>query len=593
MESVISTTLPSTRAQAGAADLSGRKSPFMILTFFGLWGLLLVGYGPRLWDVMATARTPLEAAILAAFSGMLVLFWMLAAYYTAVVAFSWIARPLGRAPRAVMEDLPAVAVLYPTCDDLQEEAALSCVTQDYPSFHVFLLDDSTSAEGQAAVDTFHRRHSEKTTVVRRVDRSGFKAGNLNHALRGAATGYPFFTVIDADERMPGDFLSRTVPYIVASDIAFVQANHSPNENQKTQFARDLAPTILPFWHVHCAPRNRYGFVPYIGHGALLRRRAWEDVGGFPEVLTEDLAYSAALAVRGMRGIFLEHIVCREDFPATYRAFKRQQERYVVGVTQALRGHLLPLLRSKHVSAIEKVDFCLWCSPLYVPALCLLFALICSLGLATVLGHWRPLTICLADRTVNLGMVRALEARFTPLWSWHFQIASALCAFSPAFAAFSLGLRGKLSITRVLFLGTAPYLSLMLVSWRGILNYVFSGRTVFIPTGHPSLLADGFSSGPWVAEKPRQVLRSGSLAAYEFPLGLVLAVMSLASFNLGMVAVCVCLSLGSVIEVKGWEFPGVRLAAAACLALVLAHVFVSGFLSVQWAGLPPLPFSVHF
>ncbi len=582
------------RAPARAVDLSHRKSPLMIVTFLALWGLLVAAYGPRLWEVMATAETALEAAVLTAFSGMLLLFWMLAAYYTAVVVFSRIARPLSHTKAPSANARPAVAVLYATCDDFQEEAALGCLSQDYTNFHVFLLDDSASDEGRAIVDAFHGRHPGKTTVVRRADRRGFKAGNLNHALRGPAADYPLFAVIDADERIPEDFLSRTVPYMLDSSVAFVQANHSPNEDQKTLFARDLAQTIMPFWHVHCGPRNRYGFVPYVGHGALLQRHAWEEVGGFPEVATEDLTYSAALAERGMRGLFLEGVVCREDFPATYSAFKRQQERYVAGVTQALRRHLLPLLRSRRLSVVEKVDFCLWCSPLYVPALCLLFALVCSLGLAVVLGQWRPLTISLDDRTVSMGMVRALEARFAPLWSWHFQIASTLCAFSPAFAALSLGLKRKLSVVRVLFLGTAPYLSLMLVSWRGILSYVLSGKVSFVPTGHPSLLVDR-AHGPRrrSATRSQRQLWSDPLLPWELVLGLVLVAASLACLNLGMVAVCACLSLGCIIELRGWESSGVRLAAAACLALVFVHVLVNGLLSAQWLALPPLVFSVHF
>jgi cellulose synthase/poly-beta-1,6-N-acetylglucosamine synthase-like glycosyltransferase len=147
--------------------------------------------------------------------------------------------------------------------DFQAEAIATCLNQDYPDFHVFLLDDSTRPEFRAAVEGFHAQHPERTTLIRRATRQGFKAGNLNHALRGEAAAYPYFAVVDADERLPADFLRRTVPHLQSSDVAFAQANHAPNPTQHSAFARQMGPTILPFWQVHCKPRNRFGFVIFL------------------------------------------------------------------------------------------------------------------------------------------------------------------------------------------------------------------------------------------------------------------------------------------------------------------------------------------
>ena len=73
-----------------------------------------------------------------------------------------------------------VAILYTTMNDFVESAALSCVEQEYPTFHVYLLDDSTDARFRSDVDAFHSRFPQSTTVVRRHGRAGFKAIGAGH-----------------------------------------------------------------------------------------------------------------------------------------------------------------------------------------------------------------------------------------------------------------------------------------------------------------------------------------------------------------------------------------------------------------------------
>jgi len=527
---------------------------------------------------------------------MLVIFWLLAAYYVAVVLFSFLSASLSCPLAHPDDEWPDVAILYPTCNDFQPEAAASCLKQDYRNFHLFLLDDSTEDEFRTVAEAFHAAHPERTTLVRRLTRQGFKAGNLNYALRGAAAGYPFFAVVDADERLPPDFLRRTMAYIRDSRLAFVQANHAPNPHQDSGFAREIGATILPFWNVHCRPRNRYGFVLYLGHGAVVRRSAWEAVGGFPEVVLEDLAFSAVLGEKGMRGTFLEDLLCYEDFPATYLAFKRQHERYIIGTTQVMRKYLRLLLRSRRLSLTEKIDFCLWCSPLYVPALCLLFAALCSLGLAGMLGNWQSPVVSLFGQQFTLPAVRALDDRFVPLWSWDFQLFSVLCALSPALACIALGVKGKLRAAGLLFLSTVPYLSLMVVSWRGVLGYLLLGRTFSPPTGERVLLPKAGSLG--LTDSARHWLLGRSVIwraprMWEICIGGLLMAASLASFNLALGAVGCCLLVGGFIGASGWGQRVVRIVSVSCFAVILLQMLINVTLLVQSPGLVPLMFSVHF
>ena len=570
----------------------------MMLCFVVLWALPVVFYGPKLWGIIASGKTPLEILLLSIFSVFHIIFWLLAAYFTAVVLFSFLSRRPSPSAGVSDDEWPAVAILYATRNDFCAEAAASCLSQDYPDFHLFLLDDSTDGDFSAQVEAFHAAHPDRTTVVRRPDRHGFKPALLNYAIRSAAKDYSFFAPVDADERLPVEFLRRTMAHMRNSDLAFAQANHAPNPQQAAVFARDIGPTILPFWDVHCRARNRFGLVVYVGHGAVVRRSAWEAVGGFPEVVTEDLAFTALVTEAGLSGVFLDDVVCYEDFPADYRAFRRQQERYVVGTTQVIREFAGRLLRSRRAGLTEKIDFLLWCTPLYVPALCLAFVALCTIGLATVFGSWGHLTISLHGQELSVPMVRILDERFSPLWSWHFQLVSVIGAFSPAFASMALGAGKRVRAVRLLFLSTMPYLSLMLLSWVGVLRYLITGRVKWSPTGEkPPVESEsrGFPTSTGIAsrltDKCLSALKSPS--TWEVLLGGILAVASLICFNIAFFAVSLCLLMGPYVCRFGWERRSARLGSAGCFTLIVSQMAANLCLMVHSPGLVPLVFSVNF
>ena len=70
-------------------------------------------------------------------------------------------------------------------------------------------DDDTILEVDKVVEEFQKK-SFNIEVQRREDRSGFKAGALQAALR--KTGEEYIAIFDADFIPPADFLLRTIPY---------------------------------------------------------------------------------------------------------------------------------------------------------------------------------------------------------------------------------------------------------------------------------------------------------------------------------------------------------------------------------------------
>lgn len=94
---------------------------------------------------------------------------------------------LGYVKKARHAKLPAkqrVTLLYCTCNDFEANSLEWSMKQDYDSklLKTVILDDSTDPDYKAKVDEFAKQH-KGVKVIRRKDRKGFKAGNINNYLR--------------------------------------------------------------------------------------------------------------------------------------------------------------------------------------------------------------------------------------------------------------------------------------------------------------------------------------------------------------------------------------------------------------------------
>jgi len=573
---------PSNQVVSGmvAGNTGPRKSPLLLLLTFGLWGLTLTLLGQQLVPIIRSARGMAECFVLLAFSGLLVTFWLLGSYYLGLIGvFVWQKfRPsadgaLFPIPR---NDEPQVAILYPTCDDFQRESVMTCLAQDYSNFHIFLLDDSRSEAFQQKVDEFAREFRGRVTVIRRSDRIGFKAGNLNHALRGEVKNYPFFAVMDADERIPADFLRLMMMRMAGGNHAFVQANHAPNPTQRGTFPQAMGQTILPFWSMLLAHKQHYGFVPCVGHGLLIRRSAWEAVGGFPEVASEDIAFSSVLLEKGLRGAYAENVVCHEDFPDSITSFKKQQQRYVAGVFQAVCGYWPRLLRSKQASWIEKLDFALCCLPLYVPILGLFFMLTVGLGFPLCFGKFSTIVADTRLGHFSVPYLQTFDGRFQSLWGTVFVFLSIFFSLTPSFPMLTLAMCGKIKHPlRLLLVSNLVYMSTMFVTFYSLLQVLFRRSVQFLPTG----------SLGGIHVRQRQLALPSRPNGYECVLSVGMGVLLLSTLNIGLGAVALAPLLSH----------SRRITLVACLAfcgvaaqIILAAVSRSG----AW-GIPSLVFSIHF
>ena len=351
-----------------------------------------------------------------------------------------------------------VAILYTTCDDFDPEACTSCLVQSHPNTRLVICDDSRTSEHRRRIDEWVAAHGSRAVIVRRSDRHGFKAGNLNHAVEGFVHE-EFFLVCDADEVIPCDFIERLLRRFTSEDIAFVQASHTARTPHRSRFEAMLAPTVDLFYK-HCLPlRARFGFVSCFGHGVLIRRSAWRKVGGFPEIVSEDIGFACRVPTVGLRGVYAEDVVAEEAYPETYTAFCAKYRKIVGGTIQFFREEARAFLRSPLVSWTEKTDLLLTFSW-------------CFLGLITMIGILGGLVIsylyALAgwDRLPSWLLIIYLIGPLTPLVPLLVRAAGQPFRY------------GSYAVT-----AATAYTSLLpVLTWEAAKKLLGFGRPVFTATG---------------------------------------------------------------------------------------------------------------
>ena len=246
---------------------------------------------------------------------------------------------------------PKVLLLYCTCNDFNAEALRVCMQQDYDNFQTVILDDSSKEEYTKKIDGFAKKTGAK--VVRRENREGFKAGNLNHYLQGKKD-YDFFVVLDADERIPSYYIKEMLKYFAyADDVGVVQAAHKATSGNNL-FQNLMGLSVKSNGKICQVMKNFYGANALIGHGMAIKRECYESTGGFPKVVAEDISFAIDVKNSGYRVLYAPNILCEEEFPIDYLCLKKRQAKWVQGNVEFMKKYNKSITTSK-MSWYEKLD----------------------------------------------------------------------------------------------------------------------------------------------------------------------------------------------------------------------------------------------
>ncbi|MFQ5669548.1 MAG: PilZ domain-containing protein [Acidobacteriota bacterium] len=240
-----------------------------------------------------------------------------------------------QAPELKEGKYPPVDVFVATYNestDILYRTLVGCLAMDYPDKRIHALDDGARQE---VADLCRRLGVD---YLAREDHAGAKAGNLNHGL--ASTHADLVATFDADHVPVESFLKETVGFFRNPGVAQVQTAHhfyNPDLFQDQLRIREyIANEQDMFYHIVQPGRDVYNSSFYCGSGAVFRRSALEEIGGFPTAtVTEDLHTSMLLHSRGWRSIYLDRNLSAGLAPESYDAFLTQRRRWARGTFQVL------------------------------------------------------------------------------------------------------------------------------------------------------------------------------------------------------------------------------------------------------------------
>ncbi|AJM78167.1 hypothetical protein C5C66_09825 [Rathayibacter toxicus] len=253
----------------------------------------------------------------------------------------------------------SVALLYCTADDFNAAALTASMEQSYDRVGTFILDDSKNPHIRADIDDFASRTG--ASVVRRSERTGFKAGNLNNFLLAERNEYDYVVIVDSDQVLPPSFVRRALDHAAyrsesGARVGVVQGRHN-TLRRVSAFADEFGALLETHVRVTQLVRSVFGFSQFLGRGALISTECLRATGGFPEVVTEDLAFSIEATQKGFEIFYAPDLVSTEEFPVDYAAFKKQYSKFSQGNTEIVRHYLVSALWSP-LRPWQKVDLLL-------------------------------------------------------------------------------------------------------------------------------------------------------------------------------------------------------------------------------------------
>lgn len=250
-----------------------------------------------------------------------------------------------------LQEFPPVSVQITIYNEGEViEQTIEAVSRlDYPrnQLQIQLCDDSTDGVTSDICRSWTETLREKGYQIQhlqRPDRQHHKTGNLNHALHHATGEY--LVLVDADFKLPADFLQKNLPIFLADDRVGAVQSFWTHENRTDHW---LARTIQASYDFHLqleqVTRSNYDWWnEFNGSGGIWRRKVIEEVGGWPVAAVEDVLLSVLAQERGWKIKFSMLTTCMGLLPDSADGYRSQQNRWALGCGEVLRQKFGDLMR---------------------------------------------------------------------------------------------------------------------------------------------------------------------------------------------------------------------------------------------------------
>ena len=258
-----------------------------------------------------------------------------------------------------ISSLPSVTVQLPLYNEKYVAGRLidSVCAIEYPRalLEIQILDDSTDETTEVIRQKVedYSRAGVRILVIKRAERSGYKAGALAHGLR-TATG-EFIAIFDADFVPRKDFLMRTLPCFEDPLIGVVQTRWEHLNERHSILTRLQAFQLNVHFTVEQTGRAAAAIpLQFNGTAGVWRKEAILSSGGWQsDTLTEDLDLSYRAQLKGWRIRYLEEVSSPAELPAWMPGIRSQQYRWMKGGAETARK-MLPRVWASSMELFPKI-----------------------------------------------------------------------------------------------------------------------------------------------------------------------------------------------------------------------------------------------
>jgi cellulose synthase (UDP-forming) len=266
------------------------------------------------------------------------------------------------AARMAVGDWPRIDMFIATYNEsreIVERTIVGALSQDYPSFRVWVLDDGKRPWLADLARKFGAGY------LTRPDGKHAKAGNLNSGLRHVLSlpdPPDAISVIDADFVATPLLLRRAASLFHQPDVAVVQTPQyffNPDPIQLNLGAAKLVPDEQRFFFDAILPsKDAHGTAFSCGTSSIVRIGPLLEAGGFPtESVTEDLLLSVKMKSLGYRTVYLNEPLSFGLAPEGLGEYLTQRGRWCLGTMQIIRSKWGPftLARMPWMMRLHTVD----------------------------------------------------------------------------------------------------------------------------------------------------------------------------------------------------------------------------------------------
>ena len=244
-------------------------------------------------------------------------------------------------PRMLIETLDSVAAL------------------DYPNFEALVIVNNTPEEEYwRPIEAHCKLLGDRFKFVFLPKIAGFKSGALNAALAHMAPETEVIALLDADYVVSPDWLKNLVPAFADGRVGLVQAPQDHRDGKESLFKAVMNSEYAGFFDIGMVQRNEDDAIVIHGTMLLIRRSAFEQVGGWStETITEDTELGLRILRAGYRSLYTNRRHGYGMLPDSFQAYKTQRERWAYGAVQILRMHWRAMLPgNRSLTPAQKFQF---------------------------------------------------------------------------------------------------------------------------------------------------------------------------------------------------------------------------------------------